>query len=67
MNEHHELLTTKIGLILGSAGVVGLRLTEVDLIFGIVLKFISIVSFAIVIIINIDKCEIQIKKWLKKK
>lgn len=65
MNEHGDILATKIALALGSIGIIGLKLSDIDLIFGIVLKVISIISFAIVIIINMDKCEKQLKKWFK--
>lgn len=66
MNEHLEMITTKISLTLGL--ILGfISLSNVDLILAIVLKVISIFSFMLVMILNIDKAESTIKKWFKKK
>jgi len=62
MNEHQQILTTKLGLIIGS--VTGtLTLADIDLIMAILLKFVSIISFIIVIALNIPKLYHKIKNW----
>ena len=62
--DNHDLLSTKIGLILGTI-TAGLTLADFDLILGIVLKGVSILSFLVVIALNIDKLFEKIKKWIK--
>jgi len=62
MNEHQEILTTKLGLIVGSI-TAGLTLADIDLIMAILLKGVSIVSFIIVIALNIPKLYNKIKSW----
>lgn len=56
MKEQGQILTTKVFLLLGtlSGGYIQL-LEDLDLIFGTVLKFVSVVSFVIVIVINLPK------------
>ena len=64
MNEHLEMITTKISLTLGV--LIGfISLSDVDLVLAIVLKFVSIFSFMLVAILNIGKVEDKIKKWFK--
>ena len=66
MNEHLEVITTKMSMTLGV--ILGfISLTDIDLIFAIVLKVISIFSFMLVCILNIDKAEEKVVKWLKKR
>lgn len=63
MSTQAEMMTTKLGLIVGAVAAT-LTLADIDLILGIVLKSISIISFTIVIAINIEKFVNTIKKWL---
>ena len=66
MNEHLEMITTKMSMTLGV--ILGfISLTDIDLIFAIVLKVISIFSFMLVCILNIDKAEEKVVKWFKKR
>lgn len=65
MNEHFDIATTKISMIIGVLG--WISLTQANEISKLVLTWITIISFGIVIIINIDKAESTIKKWFKKK
>ena len=58
-----EMMTTKLGLIIGAAAAT-FTLADIDLILGIVLKSISIISFTIVIAINVEKFINTIKKWI---
>ena len=52
----HSNLSDTILLTVGTAtGIVGLSLQEIDVILGIVLKAVSIVSFIIVAIVNLKK------------
>ena len=62
--EAQELLSTKLGLILG-ASTASLTLADIDLIMAILLKGVSIISFTIVIILNFDKLVNKIKEWFK--
>lgn len=63
MNNEQEILFTKIFLLIaGTSG--ALTLTDIDMILGIVLKAISIISFSIIIIINFGKLVSKIKEWL---
>lgn len=65
MTEHMEIITTKISLTIGL--ILGfISLSDVDLILAIVLKVVSIFSFMLVMILNVDKVETTIKKWFKK-
>ena len=65
MNEHLEMITTKLAMITGL--LLGfISLSNIDLMLAIILKIISIFSFCLVIILNIDKAETQIKKWFRK-
>jgi len=61
-----EILTTKVSLILGMI-TGGLTLAEIDLILALVLKLVSIISFIIVIALNIDKLFVMIKNKFSKK
>ena len=64
MNEHMEIITTKMSLTLGL--ILGfISLSDVDLVLAIVLKVVSIFSFMLVAILNIDKVEVMMKKWFK--
>ena len=64
MNEHYDILATKISMIMGVLG--WISLTQANEVSKLLLTWITIISFAIVIIINIDKAETQLKKWLRK-
>lgn len=59
-----EQITSKCGLILGTI-TASLTLADWDLILAIILKIVSIVSFTIVIALNVDKLSEKIQKWLK--
>lgn len=64
MNEQQDILFTKV--FLGIAATSGaLTLTDIDMILGIILKAVSIISFSIIIIINFSKLIYKIKQWLK--
>jgi hypothetical protein len=62
--QDYTIMPTKLGIILGSA-TLGLTLTDIDLILAIVLKGVSIISFVIVIVINMPKFIDKIKKFFK--
>ena len=63
---NHEVIITKLGMIIGTLfGFISL--TQANEISKLVLTWVTIVSFGIVIVINIDKAETQIKKWFKNK
>ena len=64
MNEHFDIAATKISMIMGVLG--WISLTQANEVSKLVLTWITIISFAIVIIINIDKAESQLRKWFKK-
>jgi len=64
MSTHQEEILSKCSLVLASI-TAGLTLADWDLILGMVLKGVSIISFAIVIAINVDKLSDKIKKWFK--
>jgi len=67
MKNHYDIFLTKIFLTIASiTGVSTNILQDVDLLFGIILKFISIISFLIVITINLPKLFRIIKIWLEK-
>ena len=52
----HTNLSDTVLLAVGTAtGIAGLQYDEIDIILGIVLKLVSIVSFVIVAIVNIKK------------
>jgi len=55
---------TKLGIILGST-TLGLTLADIDLIMAIVLKGVSIISFVIVIVINLPKFIDKVKGFFK--
>ena len=62
--QDYTVLPTKLGIILGSA-TLGLTLTDLDLIMAIVLKGVSIISFIIVIVINLPKFWNAVKTYFK--
>jgi hypothetical protein len=66
MKHNIEALITKSGLLLGSITAT-MTLASFDLILAIALKSISIVSFLIVIGINLEQFVEKIKKLCKKK
>lgn len=61
---HTEDITSKFGLILGTI-TAGLTLADWDLILAIILKIVSIVSFTVVIALNVDKLSGKLKNWFK--
>lgn len=61
-NEKVDLMLSKISLTLGII-TGGLTLADWDLILGITLKMVSIISFIVVIAINVDKLVDRMKKW----
>lgn len=61
---HSEEVTSKLGLILGTI-TAGLTLADWDLILAIILKIVSIVSFTVVIALNVDKLSGKLKNWFK--
>lgn len=66
MNEAKEALINKILLgIASTTGLFGMKLVDLDLILGIILKVISIISFALLIILNLDNLIKRIKEWIK--
>ena len=64
--QDYTILPTKLGIILGSA-TLGLTLADIDLILAIILKGVSIISFIIVIVINLPKFWEKIKLWTLRK
>ena len=63
-----NILLTKLFLFVGSA--TGLTVNfwqEADLVLGVILKFVSIISFIIVIMLNLPKLRRKIKIWLSVK
>ena len=67
MSVKHEITTvfTKVLLTVGTVGMGYEMLRDVELIFSIVLKFVSIISFVIVIIINYPKLKIRLKDYFR--
>lgn len=61
---HSEEVTSKLGLILGTI-TAGLTLADWDLILAIILKIVSIISFTVVIALNVDKLSGKLKNWFK--
>lgn len=59
-----EEVTSKLGLILGTI-TAGLTLADWDLILAIILKIVSIISFTVVIALNVDKLSNKLKNWFK--
>jgi len=64
MNEHQEILTTKLALIVGGTAA-GLTLADIDLMLSISLKVVSIISFMVIIVLNLEKLITKIKSWIK--
>ena len=59
-----ENLITKCMLMIGTpSGILGMTLVDVDLRFAILLKLISIISFVIIIIINLEQFFCKLKKY----
>jgi len=56
---------TKVLLTVGTVGMGVEMLKDVELIFSIILKFVSIVSFIIVIVINYPKFRLRLKDYFK--
>jgi hypothetical protein len=64
---HHlstEEITSKCGLVLGTI-TASLTLAEWDLVLAIILKIVSIISFTVVIALNVDKLSSKLKTWFK--
>ena len=54
--EGFNILSTKLFLLIGSAaGLTQQFWKDADLVLGVILKFVSIISFVIVIVLNIPK------------
>lgn len=64
MSTQQEEVVTKLGMILATV-TAGLTLADWDLIMGIILKTVSIISFTVVIAINVEKLSDTLKKWFK--
>lgn len=64
MSQHQEIITTKIALMLGTI-TAGMTLADFDLILAIILKGVSILSFIVVLALNVDKLINKIKDWTK--
>lgn len=64
MPHNQEIITTKISLLLGTI-TAGLGLADLDLLLSVALKAVSIISFVIVIALNVDKLIKKIKDWTK--
>jgi len=66
MKNELSIMLTKLLLTIGLVtGATGELLDQIDLIMGIVLKGLSIISFIIVISINWNKFIRTVKTWLK--
>jgi len=63
--KHYDILLTKIFLLVGAATGTLDALKEADLIMGMVLKGVSIISFLVVIGLNLPKLIRMIKIYLK--
>ena len=59
----NEDVISKCGLILVSITAT-MTLAEWDLILSVVLKLVSIISFTLVIALNVDKLANKIKNWI---
>jgi hypothetical protein len=59
-----EEITSKCGLVLGTI-TASLTLAEWDLVLAIILKIVSIISFTVVIALNVDKLSSKLKTWFK--
>ena len=59
-----EEITSKCGLVLGTI-TASLTLAEWDLVLAIILKIVSIISFTVVIALNVDKLSNKLKTWFK--
>jgi ABC-type antimicrobial peptide transport system permease subunit len=63
-----QILLTKVFLTVGTvAGGTVSVLKDLDLIFGLILKFVSIISFVIVIVINMPNFMDRMKEIFSKK
>lgn len=67
MTDKFENFLTKIFLAVGApSGYLGITLSDWDLIWAIVLKMVSVLSFSIIIVINLEKfCE-KISKYFQR-
>lgn len=66
MRNELTIMLTKLLLAIGLiTGATGELLDQIDLILGMILKTLSIISFVIVITINWSKFITTIKDWLK--
>lgn len=66
MKQDLQILFTKLLLTVGTVGMGIELLKDLELIFSVLLKFVSIVSFVIVIVINYPKFVKTIKTYLGK-
>lgn len=67
MKQHLQIYLTKLFLMLGTLTGTSLQIfKDLDLIFGVILKLVSIISFIIVIIINWERFAVKIRKIFKK-
>lgn len=65
MNNEITDNSTKILMLVGSATGVS-TVAEIDTYLSVVLKIVTIISFAIVIFLNVENVEKRIKKYFKK-
>ena len=66
MKNDLQIIATKLLLTVGTVGMGIQFLKDLELIFSVLLKFISIISFVIVIVINYPKFVKTVKTYLKK-
>jgi len=59
----NEDIVSKCGLVLGSITAT-MTLVDWDLILSVALKVVSIISFTLVIALNVDKLSEKLKKWI---
>jgi hypothetical protein len=59
----NEDIVSKCGLVLGSITAT-MTLADWDLILSVALKVVSIISFTLVIALNVDKLSEKLKKWI---
>lgn len=66
MKNDIQIILTKVLLTVGTVGMGIEFLRDLELIFSVLLKFISIVSFVIVIVINLPKFVKTVNTYLKR-
>jgi hypothetical protein len=66
MKNDIQIIATKLLLTVGAVGMGIEFLKDLELIFSVLLKFISIVSFVIVIVINLPKFVKTVNTYLKR-